>query len=99
MNKRLRQWIRASEMLEKHDPSILASVREKRLDKEAYVDRVLIFRKSKLEEMREKYGDSLTIWFGDKEDDTHYVVQKALIRSEGNKYAKVQNSRDHIFKR
>jgi len=65
MNKRTRQWLKASMRLEAHDPSILALVPSNMIGswqtKEAKV-----FRRSKLAEMREKYGEEMEVIVGDE---------------------------------
>lgn len=63
MNNRTRQWFRASAMLDRHDPQIMAIVKD--FDTLHGVWRyVVIFRKSKLEEMRAKYGHDMEIIVG-----------------------------------
>lgn len=65
MNNRTRQWLKASAMLDKHDPQIMATVKD--FDTPCGVwRRIIIFRKSKLDEMRAQYGDDMEIIIGDE---------------------------------
>ena len=57
VNKRLRQWMKAMEMLESHDPLMMAFVPD-----DAWKCRkILVFRRSALEVMKAKYGDGLEV--------------------------------------
>ena len=60
---RFRQWMRASEMLERHDPSIIATIKGER---DAF-RKIVVFRESALNAMKKKYGDDLIILFGGDE--------------------------------
>lgn len=66
MNRRKRQWLKASAMRDRLDPLIMASVKDIET-KNGSFRRVLIFRKSKLKEMRAEYGDDMEIIVGDKD--------------------------------
>ena len=63
LNKRFRQWMRASEMLERHDPSIIATIKGER---DAF-RKIVVFRESALNAMKKEYGDDLRILFGGDE--------------------------------
>lgn len=58
--KRLRNWLKASHMLDKYDPMIFAVVTC--ADKEKF-NKALIFRKSELEKYEKEYGERLKILF------------------------------------
>lgn len=57
MNKRIRQWLRASEMLDRYDPMLWGCYREER----GHLCMVA-FRRSEQEEVVRKYGEKLTIY-------------------------------------
>lgn len=59
MNNRTRQWFKANEMLNKHDPPVMAFIKDPG-NKE--LKHVLIIRQSQLEVAREIYGDLLEVW-------------------------------------
>ena len=61
MNKRIRQWFKAKHMVNKIDPDVMAMVPTDEPFKGC--KQCAIFRRSKLPEMREKYGDDLEIIF------------------------------------
>ena len=61
MNKRIRQWLKAKRMLDKLDPDVMAMVPTD--EPFAGCKQCAIFRRSKMAEMREKYGDELEIIF------------------------------------
>lgn len=57
MNKRIRQWMKAMEMLGSHDPLMMAFVS----DGAWKCRNILVFRRSALEIMKAKYGDKLEV--------------------------------------
>ena len=57
-NKRIRQWMKASNMLEKHDPTMIATLNSDDPNK-AYP--CMIFRKSELPALKAQYGKRLVI--------------------------------------
>ena len=59
MNNRTRQWLKAWELLDKHDPPVIALVKDPG-NKE--LKRVLLIRQSQLEEAKEMYGELLEVW-------------------------------------
>lgn len=59
MNNRTRQWFKACEMLDKHDPPVMAFVKDP--DNEKFKG-VLLIRQSQLEAAKEEYGDRLEVW-------------------------------------
>lgn len=67
MNNRTRQWFKANQMLDKYDPPVMATIPYIVKDDSGNVVRkykeLIFFRKSHLEEMKEKYGDDLEVMF------------------------------------
>lgn len=59
MNNRTRQWFKANQMLDKHDPPVMAFVKDHG-NKE--FKHVLLIRQSQLEAAKEIYGDCLEVW-------------------------------------
>ena len=59
MNNRTRQWFKANQMLDKHDPPMMVFVKDPG-NKE--LKRVLLIRQSELEAAKEIYGDCLEVW-------------------------------------
>lgn len=59
MNNRTRQWFKASEMLDKYDPPVMAFVKDPENEK---WKSALLIRKSQLEAAKEEYGDLLEVW-------------------------------------
>ena len=63
-NKRIRQWMKANNMVEQHDPTIVATLKS---DDPNKAHPCFIFRKSGLEKMKKEYGDKLLIIGGNWE--------------------------------
>lgn len=59
MNNRTRQWFKANQMLDKHDPPVIVFVK----DPENGEKHVLLIRESQLEAAKEIYGDDLEVMF------------------------------------
>ena len=57
-NKRIRQWMKASNMLEEHDPTIVATLKS---DDPNKAHPCMIFRKSELPTLKAQYGERLVI--------------------------------------
>ena len=64
MNTRTRQWLKASMRLEEHDPSLLALVPVEMLGS-WQTKQAVVFRKSRLQKMKDKYGDDMEVIIGD----------------------------------
>ena len=64
MNKRTRQWLKASEMLDKYDPEIMATVKDFETESGQW-RKIVFFRRSQLNEMHRKYGEDLEVIYGD----------------------------------
>lgn len=57
-NNRIRQWMKACNMLESHDPTMIATLKS---DDPTKAYPCIIFRKSKLPTMKALYGEKLKI--------------------------------------
>ena len=62
MNNRTRQWFKACEMLDKHDPCVMAFLKNSDSENENNFGYLCLIRKSQLEAAKEEYGDRLEVW-------------------------------------
>ena len=61
MNNRTRQWIKASVRLDKHDPTMIATIPTNPKVEKICGRPILIFRRSSYEKYRHIYGDDLKV--------------------------------------
>lgn len=61
MNNRTRQWIKASVMLDKYDPTMIATIQTNVTVEKTIGRTILIFRRSSYEKYKQLYGDDLKV--------------------------------------